>query len=31
MLFMRGKPVKRIKSSEIIKTITDEIEKECKE
>jgi (E)-4-hydroxy-3-methylbut-2-enyl-diphosphate synthase len=31
MLFMRGKPVKRISRNEIIKTITDEIEKECKE
>ncbi len=31
MLFMRGKPVKRINRNEIVKTITDEIEKECKE
>ena len=31
MLFKRGRPVKRIGTNEIIKTITDEIEKECKE
>jgi (E)-4-hydroxy-3-methylbut-2-enyl-diphosphate synthase len=31
MLFMHGRPVKRINSNEIIKTITDEIEKECNE
>jgi (E)-4-hydroxy-3-methylbut-2-enyl-diphosphate synthase len=31
MLFMHGKPVRRINSSDIIKTITDEIKKECKE
>jgi len=31
LLFMHGKPIKRINNSEIIKTITDEIEKEFKE